>query len=66
MAWCLDKHRDNFTFTFTDITTKMEKSFGKNGRRPPFTFGIPFPTERMTKRVTTKATMERPRPSWDS
>jgi len=41
----------------------VEKLFGKNGQRPPFTTGIPLPNKGMTRLWMTKTTMESPTPS---
>jgi hypothetical protein len=48
------------------IPTKLEKSFGKNVKRPPSRIVLLSSTKRTTRNRTTKTTMERLRPSWDS
>jgi len=44
---------------------EIEKTFGKNGKRPPSTIGIPLATEGTTKLGKTKTTMERTSPTYD-
>jgi hypothetical protein len=44
IAWCLVKHRDNFTFTFTSVSTTKGK---RRYRLTPETFGYTLVTNSM-------------------
>lgn len=66
-------HQTNFDFTETlklrymaeEISTKLEKSFRKDGKRIPVTVNITLPAEG-GEDLQTKKTTERPNPSWAS
>jgi hypothetical protein len=48
------------------IPTKVERSFGRDGKRPPSRVGIVLPVEGTMRLGMTKMTMESPRLTWDS